>query len=178
MDVNFNEEELEQLYLCDAITNDFQNSIVSRAYRAFDSHDTALRKFLFRYPKNPVLWVMFYTGNVSVRRVDMVKIGMFDEKFFGWGIEDLEIGYRFQKEGIKIIRGSNITNFHLTHDYDPVQRMREASRNINYFLRKSRRDFLVKAILYMLKFTILLRILHRNLLKKNSKEGIRYARKA
>ncbi|MDQ6929356.1 MAG: glycosyltransferase, partial [Candidatus Eremiobacteraeota bacterium] len=38
-------------------------------------------------------WLYFLTGNASVRRADLLRVGGFDEDFTGYGHEDLELGY-------------------------------------------------------------------------------------
>src|SRR5215469_9984201 len=41
-------------------------------------------------------WLYFLTGNASVPRADLQRVGGFDESFTGYGHEDLELGYRLQ----------------------------------------------------------------------------------
>jgi GT2 family glycosyltransferase len=41
----------------------------------------------------------FATGNCSVRREQLVRVGLFDEGFTGYGGEDLELGYRLHRDG-------------------------------------------------------------------------------
>ncbi len=48
-------------------------------------------------------WLYFLTGNASVRRDDLLRVGCFDESFTGYGHEDLELGYRLQQLGIEIL---------------------------------------------------------------------------
>jgi GT2 family glycosyltransferase len=43
----------------------------------------------------------FYSGNASVLREDLVKVGAFDERFRAYGNEDLELAYRLLKSGVQ-----------------------------------------------------------------------------
>lgn len=57
-------------------------------------------------------WLFFLTGNASARREDLLKVGMFDEGFTGYGHEDLEFGYRLQKSGLKLRYNPAALNYH------------------------------------------------------------------
>jgi len=57
----------------------------------------------FRRPEKPV-WTMkdfssafFWTSNVSVKKADLMKAGLFDETFKEYGWEDLELGLRLKR---------------------------------------------------------------------------------
>jgi GT2 family glycosyltransferase len=57
-------------------------------------------------------WMFFLTGNASVRREDLVRVGMFDEAFAAYGHEDLELGYRLQRAGLRIRYEPGAVNYH------------------------------------------------------------------
>jgi GT2 family glycosyltransferase len=83
-------------------------------------------------------WLYFLTGNASVRRDDLVRVGSFDESFTGYGHEDLELGYRLQKAGIKILYEPKAVNYHcqdIPHE-DQKEKMRLAGRSTARFYRK------------------------------------------
>jgi len=46
-------------------------------------------------------WRHFYASNVSVKR-RFIKDKRFSPKFLGWGFEDAELGYRLEKEGLRL----------------------------------------------------------------------------
>jgi GT2 family glycosyltransferase len=95
-------------------------------------------------------WLYFLTGNASVRREDLVRVGGFDESFTGYGHEDLELGYRLQKAGIRILYEPHAVNFHwqdIPHE-GQVEKMKLAGRSTVRFYRKHP-DFAVKANLGM-----------------------------
>jgi glycosyltransferase involved in cell wall biosynthesis len=95
-------------------------------------------------------WLYFLTGNASVRRDDLLRVGSFDESFTGYGHEDLELGYRLQKAGITILYEPRAINYHcqdVPHE-DQVEKMKLAGRSTVRFYRKHP-DFAVMANLGM-----------------------------
>lgn len=58
-------------------------------------------------------WLYFLTGNASLPKSIFLETGGFDEGFTGYGHEDLELGYRLQKNGIDILYNPNAINYHL-----------------------------------------------------------------
>jgi glycosyltransferase involved in cell wall biosynthesis len=83
-------------------------------------------------------WLYFLTGNASVRRADLLRVGCFDESFTGYGHEDLELGYRLQRGGIEILYEPRAVNYHSqTVAYeDQKEKMRLAGRSTARFYRK------------------------------------------
>jgi glycosyltransferase involved in cell wall biosynthesis len=95
-------------------------------------------------------WLYFLTGNASVRRDDLLRAGSFDESFTGYGHEDLELGYRLQKAGIRILYEPRAVNYHcqdVPHE-GQVEKMKLAGRSTVRFYRKHP-DFAVMANLGM-----------------------------
>ncbi|MEN3015652.1 MAG: glycosyltransferase [bacterium] len=54
----------------------------------------------------------FWTSNVSVRRKYLIKAGMFYEKFEKYGWEDIEMGYKLRKLGLKLIINNKAIGYH------------------------------------------------------------------
>jgi glycosyltransferase involved in cell wall biosynthesis len=95
-------------------------------------------------------WLYFLTGNASVRRADLLRAGGFDESFTGYGHEDLELGYRLQAMGIRILYEPAAVNYHcqaVAYE-DQKEKMRLAGRSTARFYRKHR-NFEVKLKLGM-----------------------------
>jgi glycosyltransferase involved in cell wall biosynthesis len=95
-------------------------------------------------------WLYFLTGNASVRRNDLLRIGSFDEQFTGYGHEDLELGYRLEKDGVEILYDPEAVNYHW-HPVgftEQIGRMELAGVSTVRFYRKHR-DIKVKAYLGM-----------------------------
>lgn len=100
--------------------------------------------------------VTFTTGNSSVERDDLLKAGMFDEAFSGWGMEDVDLGYRLVSNGVKIVRDYNIVNYHLIHPANKSNRKEEYFNNYKYFIQKIHGDiksiFIAKLLTFFVEF--------------------------
>lgn len=145
LNINYSEEELNDLYNRGVTYLDYKQ-MESRAYKEpYDFVKKLGRKTLGQLLET----VTFTTGNSSVRRNDLIKIGLFDESFSGWGMEDVDLGYRLAKIGVKIIRDYSIKNYHLVHPVDKSKQKEEYRRNFNYFINKIQND---KKSTYMAKF--------------------------
>ena len=108
------------------------------------------RRSLHPPSRKRLSWLYFLTGNASVRRDDLLEVGAFDERFTGYGHEDLELGYRLQKAGISILYEPRAINYHcqdVPHE-DQVEKMKLAGRSTVRFYRKHP-DFAVMANLGM-----------------------------
>jgi GT2 family glycosyltransferase len=111
-----------------------------------DSYDAYLRKSrnpALRDPLHPptrkrLSWLYFMTGNASVGRADLDRVGRFDEAFTGYGHEDLELGYRLQHAGVPIEYAPEAVNYHWHPvPFDEQQgRMELAGRSTVRFFRK------------------------------------------
>ncbi len=97
-----------------------------------------MRRPLHPPTKKTLTWLYFLTGNASVRRTDLRRVGCFDEDFTGYGHEDLELGFRLQEAGISIRYEPDAVNYH----WHPVPhsqqkgRMELAGRSTVRFYRK------------------------------------------
>ncbi len=98
----------------------------------------AERRPLHPSARKQLSWLYFLTGNASVRRDDLIRLGKFDESFTGYGHEDLELGYRIEADGMKILYEPRAVNYH----WHPVGyqeqkgRMELAGRSTVRFYRK------------------------------------------
>jgi glycosyltransferase involved in cell wall biosynthesis len=83
-------------------------------------------------------WLYFLTGNASVPKAELDRVGRFDEDFTGYGHEDLELGYRLQQAGIPIVYEPRAIDYH----WHPVpwdeqqQKYELAGRSTVRFFRK------------------------------------------
>jgi GT2 family glycosyltransferase len=48
-------------------------------------------------------WRFFYTGNASVERQTLLDVGGFDENFFRYAWEDMDLGVRLGRAGVRIV---------------------------------------------------------------------------
>ena len=117
---------------------------------AFKRDHPEARGSLHRPTRKRLPWLYFLTGNASVRRDDLIRVGRFDESFTGYGHEDLELGYRLERAGVRILYEPRAVNYHcqdVPHD-DQKEKMKLAGRSTVRFYRKHP-DFAVKLNLGM-----------------------------
>ncbi len=117
---------------------------------AYKRDHVEARGFLHKATRKTLPWLYFLTGNASVRREDLLRVGKFDEDFTGYGHEDLELGYRLQRAGITILYEPDAVNYHcqdVPHD-DQKEKMKLAGRSTVRFYRKHP-DFTVQLNLGM-----------------------------
>lgn len=81
-------------------------------------------------------WMLLVTINVSVPKPLLIKAGLFDESFIGWGLEDTELGYRLHHCGAKFVYNERAANYHQVHPNDAAKRWREHARNYQHFCQK------------------------------------------
>ncbi len=62
--------------------------------------------------KRRLSWPFFVTGNASVSRDTLVRVGLFDDAITTYGHEDLELGYRLQHRGVAIRYEPDAVNYH------------------------------------------------------------------
>ncbi|HHX26419.1 MAG TPA: glycosyltransferase [Firmicutes bacterium] len=74
----------------------------------------------------------FASGNVSIARRWLLEAGLFDEDFTEYGWEDLELGQRLKKLGLRVVRSDKPAGYHLKHEFSvtklPAIREREIQR--------------------------------------------------
>ena len=102
------------------------------------SRNPALRRPLHPPTRKRLSWLYFLTGNASVPRAELDRVGRFDEAFTGYGHEDLELGYRLERAGLRIEYAPEAVNYHWHPvPFDQQQgRMELAGRSTVRFYRK------------------------------------------
>ncbi len=59
-------------------------------------------------------WSLTYTGNVSLPKARLAQVGGFADDFVGWGLEDIDLGYRLHRSGARFLFSRFAVGFHLT----------------------------------------------------------------
>lgn len=67
-------------------------------------------------------WTLTYTGNVSLSRSLFERVGGFADDFVGWGLEDLDLGYRLHRAGARFVFSRFAIGFHLTDPHEAAPR--------------------------------------------------------
>lgn len=80
-------------------------------------------------------WKLCYTGNLSLPKALFDEIGGFSDAFTGWGLEDVDLGYRLHRAGARFVFSRFALGYHLV---DPSE---DAPRNPFRRSRPTQGDF-------------------------------------
>jgi hypothetical protein len=80
----------------------------------------------------PLDFSYYHTGNVSTSRAVLNDVGGFNEEFAIYGMEDIELGYRLEQQGSRMVHGPNAK---AVHQYFPtyeqfIQRCEQAGYSL------------------------------------------------
>ena len=107
----------------------------------------------------------FATGNASIKKDHLKKVGLFDSRFNEYGWEDLELGTRLKKLNLKPVQEKEARGYHLKHEFSPQDipniKNRERQRGrMAVLYHEINSSFAVKAsTLYWKPFMVILEIL-------------------
>lgn len=88
--------------------------------------------------ENNYYWIYYFSCCFSVLSDYFWKVGGFDSYFNGWGIEDIDLGYRLSLNG-KIAFLENFRGIHIPHERKFLQYEQENVFNLKYMLKKYQR---------------------------------------
>ncbi len=82
-------------------------------------------------------WAFVWTGLVAIPRTHVTDHDLyFDENFVGWGVDDLEWGYRIAASGVAIRLCSDAVGLHLPHTRSVADNKVHESRNMRRLVAK------------------------------------------
>lgn len=85
----------------------------------------------------PAPWFYYWSCHISANREDLLRVGMFDESYNGrWGVEDNDLGFRLQQEGIKIYLLRSAETIHYPHYRNRASMLEDGTNNCIYFHNK------------------------------------------
>ncbi|QJC53593.1 glycosyltransferase [Paenibacillus albicereus] len=90
----------------------------------------------------PAAWVIFWSGNVSVRTQTLFRVGLFDEFYRTWGGEDTDLGLALERDGVDFALSREAESLHYPHkedesrQADPEERERDFERKRDYMHAK------------------------------------------
>lgn len=90
----------------------------------------------FEVSSLPLPWIMFWTVNASVAAEDFWRVGGFDEGFQGWGVEDLDLGFRLMKDGVILTLGREAWAIESPHERNPAEHAESVTSNALQLLGK------------------------------------------
>ena len=106
-------------------------------------------------------WAYFATGNVAIDRNVLVESGVFDPSFRLYGWEDLELGERLRRMGVKLVRCPAAAGYHwhpplsLEQVPDLIRKERERAKMGLIFYKKHP----TRRVRFIIQFTLLHRLL-------------------
>ncbi len=102
-----------------------------------DPLETPLFCFSENLTSYRVPWFVCHSGNFSVARAHFEAAGLFDEWHKTWSIEDLDLGYRLYRRGLRFAFSRRATGYHLHHDTVPrVDKLESVRRGLTYLQEK------------------------------------------
>lgn len=114
-----------------------------------------------------------WSCNISVKRSELLKVGGFDENYVGWGIEDVDLGYRLYKSGLISKYTTEAVIYHVPHRKAPrrlsIKNARSAINNGLYMYEKFPTTEVVEA---------LVRLGHWELYRKHKRKLVKLADEA
>ncbi|GIF15706.1 glycosyltransferase [Actinoplanes teichomyceticus] len=102
--------------------------------RFFDWRHEHLAELDFEPGRHPLPWIFYWSMNCSVRRDDFLRVGGFTATFPGWGSEDMELGLRLVRHGIKISFSRSAWVLEGPHDRDAEKNLASLFVNLDHFL--------------------------------------------
>ncbi|MFE9904052.1 glycosyltransferase [Streptomyces achromogenes] len=81
-------------------------------------------------------WVFLWTLNFSVPAAEFWAAGGFDEDFTGWGVEDIEFGYRLHRNSVAMVVSRTAWGIELPHERAHDEAAVSIMRNCQRFLDK------------------------------------------
>jgi GT2 family glycosyltransferase len=78
-------------------------------------------------------WLFVYGCSVALTKSSLVAVGGFDEKFIGWGMEDLDLAYKTHRRGMKAVYNYKME---CLHQYHKESSRLNYKKNARYFLEK------------------------------------------
>lgn len=89
---------------------------------------------------------MLLTSNASMPRKEIIRVGGFDTRFKGWGMEDVHLAAKLIANGMYLIPNLHSTVYHLiTSDYqkDMVIKMKEFEKNLKLYNKLKKRSMVL-----------------------------------
>lgn len=108
----------------------------SASGRWLDFREEFYSKYGDEYDWLPAPYLIFWTCNLSVRTADLHAVGIFDESFRTWGIEDVDLGYRLFRDGVRLTLCREAQSLHYPHPKSYADNMKSVFPNALYMAGK------------------------------------------
>jgi glycosyltransferase involved in cell wall biosynthesis len=87
--------------------------------------------------KGPIDFSYYHTGNVSTPTQMLLNVGGFDENFKIYGMEDIELGYRLEKAGCRMVFAPDARGVHYSFPRysNFIERSEQAGYSLGHLIR-------------------------------------------
>lgn len=85
-------------------------------------------------------WLLCSAGNIAYSKDLLEEIGLFDQSFTGYGLEDLECGYRANLIGANFTFDMEAEACHQYHSRNRFKQLVSTYKNWKYFINKHNTD--------------------------------------
>lgn len=85
---------------------------------------------------SPIRWVSYLVGNSSVKKVDVERVGGFDEFFSIWGAEHFDLAIRMVEKGYQFYLCENAVNYHIPHKREANFYKDNIEKSVELLIRK------------------------------------------
>jgi len=131
-----NEDAKKILELIDPLKPDVSMDALSVEEQFLDLRESFYHRYGEQLHQLKAPWLIYWTCNVSARREQLIKVGMFDEAYQSWGAEDVDLAYRLFQDGAQFQFLRNARAIHYPHEKSYSTNMAAAAENYQYFARK------------------------------------------
>lgn len=102
-----------------------------------DERESIYEKYKDNLEACLVPWVCLYSNNFSVKKAHLIGVENFCEDFQKkWGVEDVELGYRLHKQGLRYVLSREANGYHLPHFVSWKNNLSQLDDNLDLFLNK------------------------------------------
>lgn len=131
-----NEDAKEIIQTIDPNKPDDSMSLLQKNQQYLDIRESFYQRYGEELHQLKAPWLVYWTGNVSAKREQLIKVGLFDENFATWGAEDVDLGYRLFQDGAHFALLRDARAIHYPHEKSYQNNMESAADNYQYFAKK------------------------------------------
>ena len=116
--------------------------IIKSSEDSIDSRENFLKHYIgkiFKIDRKDSPWYFCWGANFSAKKSIFELIENYDEKYVGWGVEDVDLGFKACQRQIDLYFSREIWGYHLNPSDDEVNnsvKLSDHKVNYNYFFSK------------------------------------------
>lgn len=114
------EKKLKSMFDINSLDKSFNK--INNDVDFHDERELTLNHIGFNMSDWPAPWIYFWSGNISVKKEELEKVGLFDENYVGWGGEDTDLGIRLYLNDLKYVYSSKAQALHYPHPQTSIDK--------------------------------------------------------